>query len=253
MHPTSPIFVSVSRPPITALRRTRHPVLSFHVLPVRSHFTSPPRKKIILTPIHPPQTDSAALVRLQADHVSRTLVPSFYRYLQAQDAESQIASGKEFHDALQKLVDLLERAEKEGDDIAGSAPVGLWHENGTLGWTDVMVGPCQCFTNSSPPSSSCSFLIFFQGCSERPTCSNTIAASNFLLASNSMHGSTDSFDILPSSALAAQKNCISTVMSGTIHFFFFLCQSDVRRIRYAFNRPNTSQVADAVNSGRELP
>jgi glutathione S-transferase len=119
-----------------------------------------------MTSIHS-KTDSAALVRLQADHVTRTLVPSFYRYLQAQDAESQIAGGKEFHDALQKLVDLLERAEKEGDDLAGSTPVGLWHENGTLGWTDVMVGPCKCYTPSRPkvylPPSYSFLTLFFLG------------------------------------------------------------------------------------------
>ena len=29
--------------------------------------------------------DARALIRLQADHVNRALVPAFYRYLQAQD------------------------------------------------------------------------------------------------------------------------------------------------------------------------
>ena len=32
--------------------------------------------------------DARAIVRLQADHASRTLVPAFYRYLQAQDPGS---------------------------------------------------------------------------------------------------------------------------------------------------------------------
>jgi glutathione S-transferase len=82
--------------------------------------------------------DAKALVRLQSDHISRTLVPAFYRYLQAQDPEAQISGGKEFHAAIQSLVDLFERAEKE---VGGT---GLWVEGGDLGWADVVVAPCRC-------------------------------------------------------------------------------------------------------------
>jgi glutathione S-transferase len=42
-------------------------------------------------------------VRLQADHISRTLVPAFYRFLQAQDLDAQAASLQEFFDALEQL------------------------------------------------------------------------------------------------------------------------------------------------------
>jgi glutathione S-transferase len=47
------------------------------------------------------------------DHVSRTIVPAFYRYLQAQDQNAQIELGKEFISSLEGLVVLLERAEHE--------------------------------------------------------------------------------------------------------------------------------------------
>jgi hypothetical protein len=80
--------------------------------------------------------DAKALVRLQSDHINRTLVPAFYRYLQAQDSEAQIAGGKEFDAAIQYLVELFERAERE---VGGT---GLWVEGGDLGWADVIVGPC---------------------------------------------------------------------------------------------------------------
>jgi hypothetical protein len=82
-------------------------------------------------------TDAKALVRLQSDQISRTLVPAFYRYLQAQDPEAQISGGKEFHAAVQSLVELFERAERE---VGGT---GLWVEGGDLGWADVMVAPCE--------------------------------------------------------------------------------------------------------------
>jgi glutathione S-transferase len=86
--------------------------------------------------------DACALVRLQADHVNRNLVPAFYRFLQAQDPAAQIEGGREFHTALEGLASLLERTEKECTD-GDFKSVGLWHERGELGWTDVMAGPCE--------------------------------------------------------------------------------------------------------------
>ncbi|KAG0694000.1 thioredoxin-like protein [Suillus ampliporus] len=89
--------------------------------------------------LFPPDPYAKALVRLQSDHINRTLVPAFYRYLQAQDPEAQISGGKEFHVAIQSLVELFERAERE---VGGT---GLWIEGGNLGWADVVVGPCGIF------------------------------------------------------------------------------------------------------------
>lgn len=98
------------------------------------------------------RTDARALVRLQSDHVNRSLVPAFYRYLQAQDEEKQIEGGKEFHGAIEGLVTLLERAEREitggggasgeGEQRALRKGLGLWVAGGDLGWTDIMAGPC---------------------------------------------------------------------------------------------------------------
>lgn len=100
----------------------------------------------------PPAADARALVRLQMDHVSRTIVPAFYRYLQAQDQNAQIEFGNEFVASFEGLVTLFERAEREVVDTGGAAGegevkalkqgLGLWVEGGELGMTDVMVGPC---------------------------------------------------------------------------------------------------------------
>ena len=98
--------------------------------------------------------DARALVRLQADHVNRSLIPSFYRYLQAQDPQKQIEYEKEFHSSLTGLVDLLQRAERdvlggggvtgEGDLQALRKGLGLWIPGEEdLGWTDIMAGPCK--------------------------------------------------------------------------------------------------------------
>ncbi|KAG1735627.1 glutathione S-transferase [Suillus paluster] len=140
----------------------------------------------------PPSSDpyAKALVRLQSDHINRTLVPAFYRYLQAQDPDAQIAGGKEFHAAIQSLVELFERAERE---VGGT---GLWVEGGDLGWADVVVGPWG------------KFEAWLGRLFEDPAFKRTCSSEELYL---------DSYE------------------------------------RYAFNRPNTSQVANAINSGRGLP
>lgn len=92
-------------------------------------------------------------MRLQADHVNRSLVPAFYRYLQAQGEESQIEKGKEFVESIETLVGLLERTEREilgGGGISGDGELqtlrkglGLWiPEEKELGLADIMAGPC---------------------------------------------------------------------------------------------------------------
>lgn len=110
------------------------------------------------------------MVRLQADHVNRTLVPAFYRFLQAQDTEIQINAGKEFHAAIEALVVLFERAEREvlgGGGVSGegerkalSKGLGLWVEGGDLGWTDVMVGPCKLSLSLSSCQNADFFFVF---------------------------------------------------------------------------------------------
>jgi glutathione S-transferase len=81
--------------------------------------------------------DARALVRLQADYISRDIVPAWYRYLQSQEPETQIEHGKAYLQALQKLFALFIRAEEEGELGA----VGLWREGGELNFADIMVAP----------------------------------------------------------------------------------------------------------------
>jgi len=157
-----------------------------------------------------------ALVRLQSDHVSRTLVPAFYRYLQAQDPSAQIEGGKEFYEAIEHLVKLLEKTERECERGNGDyKAVGLWREGGELGWTDVMVGPwlfragnvLKHYRGFSLPSGE-KFNAWLQRLLEHPAFKGTCSDEELYI---------DSYE------------------------------------RYAFNRPGTSQVANAINSGRGLP
>jgi glutathione S-transferase len=66
------------------------------------------------------------------------IVPAFYRYLQAQDIEAQIESGKEFLNGVETLIKLFERAENESED----GNCGLWNEGGAPSLADILVGPC---------------------------------------------------------------------------------------------------------------
>ncbi|KAI0764797.1 glutathione S-transferase C-terminal-like protein [Fomes fomentarius] len=162
--------------------------------------------------LFPPLSDpyARALIRLQADNVNRSLVPAFYRYLQAQDADKQIEGGKSFVEALNGLVQLFERAEREG-----YTAYGLWFERGSLSYADVMAAPwifratnvLKHYRGFVLPEGE-RFLAYVERLLGHPAVKRTSSTEQLYL---------DSYE------------------------------------RYAFNRPNTSQVANAINAGTALP
>ncbi|KAI0718386.1 glutathione S-transferase C-terminal-like protein [Cerioporus squamosus] len=162
--------------------------------------------------LFPPLSDpyARALIRLQADTVNRSLVPAFYRYLQAQDEEKQIEGAKGFVDAIDALVKLFERAEREG-----CTSYGLWHETGSLSYADVMAGPwifratnvLKHYRGFALPEGE-RFRAYVDKLINHPAFKRTCSTEQLYL---------DSYE------------------------------------RYAFNRPNTSQVANAINAGTALP
>jgi glutathione S-transferase len=167
-----------------------------------------------------------ALARLQGDQINRALVPAFYRYLQAQDEEKQISAGKDFLDAFEGLVKLLERAEHEILSPQGSAGdgeaqmlakgLGVWIPGQTdLGWADIMAGPWLYRASIVLPHYRGFELpqgervrAWLKRLFEHPAFKATCSTEQLYL---------DSYE------------------------------------RYAFNRPNTSMVATAINEGRALP
>ncbi|KAF3193568.1 Glutathione S-transferase [Orbilia oligospora] len=76
----------------------------------------------------PEDPKQKAYSRLWADHISRNIVPTFYRYLQAQEVEKQAEYGKEFE---KQVNTLLEAADPKGPFFAGTK----------LSFVDVMVAP----------------------------------------------------------------------------------------------------------------
>jgi len=169
-----------------------------------------------------------ALVRLQCDHINRTLVPAFYRYLQAQDSSAQIECGKEFLTSIEQLVTLFEGAEQE---LEGTA-VGLWKEGGQLGRADIMAGPWL--------FRACNVLKHYRGF-ELPQ-GPKVGAWLGRLFDHPAFKVTCSIEEL---YLDSYERLVFNFCP------FRLILSSARR--YAYNRPNTSQVANAINSGRGLP
>ena len=68
-------------------------IVNFHSS-LNSFADSTTGKKTLLPP--KPDPYARALVRLQADRISRTLVLTFYRFLQAQDLASQMTGARDF-------------------------------------------------------------------------------------------------------------------------------------------------------------
>ncbi|KAI0658964.1 glutathione S-transferase C-terminal-like protein [Cubamyces menziesii] len=155
--------------------------------------------------LFPPLSDpyARALVRLQADSVNRSLVPAFYRYLQAQDEDKQIEGAKGFIEAIEGLVTLFTRAEREG-----YTAYGLWHERGSLSYADVMAAPW------------------------------LFRATNVLKHYRGF--------VLPQGAR------FRVYVDRVVNHPAFKRTCSTEQL-YAFNRPNTSQVANAINAGTALP
>ncbi|KAE9389357.1 hypothetical protein BT96DRAFT_834997 [Gymnopus androsaceus JB14] len=149
-----------------------------------------------------------ALVRLQCDHINRSVVPAFYRYLQAQDQAAQIKGGQEFHESI--------KASGSGERKALAIGLGLWvNENEDIGLTDVMIGPW--FYRATNVLKHYRGFVFPEGEKFNKWLNKLFAHPDFKGTCSTEDLYLDSYE------------------------------------RYAFNRPNTSQVANAVNSGRGLP
>jgi glutathione S-transferase len=180
-----------------------------------------------------------AKARLAIDHVNRNIVPAFYRYLQAQEEEKQVKGAKEYVDALAGLVDSMD---KEGP---------FWGGN-ELGMVDMTVLPWILRGRTVLRSSSYrligriiltstrhyrSFAIPFSPDSRYKKWEDAVCSHPAVKATTSEDGLyLDSYER----------------WAGAYNERMMFCElSDVPR--YAKNLPNTSKVADAINSGRGLP
>jgi len=173
--------------------------------------------------LYPSKKDlySRAQLRILSDTVNRALLPAMYRYLTLQDPAVQATASKEFTECLTKLGDMFEKAESEG-----CIGLGLWSGEQELSIVDVMVAP----------------WIF--------------RATNALAH---YRGYVLPFASIPGTIGDPKEHKLSAWIHRLLSHpaFKATCSEEQLYIdsyeRYAFNRPKTSMVAEAVNAGRNLP
>ncbi|KAF1814357.1 glutathione S-transferase [Eremomyces bilateralis CBS 781.70] len=141
--------------------------------------------------------------RLWSDHANRHIVPTFYRYLQEQDAEKQLEHAVDLKNQIAKLV-------------TAADPAGPFFLGPTLSFVDAQIAPwvlrlsrvLKPYRGWPDPESGGRWETWVKAIEAEPAVQATTSNDDLYL---------DSYE------------------------------------RYAENRPNTSQVANAVNSGRGLP
>jgi glutathione S-transferase len=151
----------------------------------------------------PPDAQTRATCRLWADHINRSIIPSFYRLLQAQDPDDQVLHGTELRDEISKLVDA---ADADGPFFLGR----------NFGFVDVQVAPWIVRLKR--------VLGPYRGWPEPEEGSRWERWVSAIENENSVRSTTSDEGL-------------------------YLDSYE----RYAENRPDTSQLANAVNSGRGLP
>ncbi|KAF3080934.1 hypothetical protein TWF706_002433 [Orbilia oligospora] len=177
----------------------------------------------------PEDPKQKAYSRLWADHISRNIVPTFYRYLQAQEVEKQAEYGKEFEKQVSpptavligpnlgtKYPALMHVDSQVNTLLEAADPKGPFFAGTKLSFVDVMVAPwilrcprvLQPYRGWQPPSEDSRFGRYI-------------------------------------SALESERSVKATTSDEELYLDSYE--------RYAENRPNTSQVAKAINEGRGLP
>ena len=151
----------------------------------------------------PPDAQTRATARLWSDHVNRSIIPSFYRLLQAQVEDKQIELAGELKNEIAKLV-------KAAD------PTGPFFLGSEIGFVDVQIAPWVLrlrrvlgpYRGWPEPEQGSRWAKWVDAIENDPSVKATTSDDGLYL---------DSYE------------------------------------RYAENRPDTSQLANAVNSGRGLP
>ena len=141
------------------------------------------------------------------------------------------------------LVGMFEKAESAEGGVGGGtkSSLGLWREGGDLGWADALVAPCV------SPCRHCSDWLSW------------LFRSTNVLAEYRGFEQPDH----PRFRQWLERVCSHPAVVATSSTRDLYIDSYARRgrrgencadsSRYAENRPHTSQVADAINSGRGLP
>ncbi|SJX61971.1 related to glutathione-S-transferase [Sporisorium reilianum f. sp. reilianum] len=165
--------------------------------------------KSLLPPLSDPY--ERALYRLAVDKTNRNLIPSFYRYLQAQEVEAQLEGAKEFTAHLSDFVRTMSTS---------PTSAGFW-DGQSLSIVDCTVAPWLYRATN--------VLRHFRGFDPQQLLEADVF-ERWSKWTQAVFG-LDAFK--------------ATTSTDELYLDSY--------VRYAQNRPMTSQVADAINKGRGLP
>lgn len=90
------------------------------------------------------ETYTRAQARALGEQFNKECVPRFYAYLQAQEADQQVAKGKEFKDALGQFTQRL-------GSVPGASQEDTWATGGDFGWVECIAAPCTRATDLRHP------------------------------------------------------------------------------------------------------
>ncbi|KAJ8462838.1 hypothetical protein ONZ51_g10640 [Trametes cubensis] len=174
---------------------------------IRLNYVDPPRSlnesTVIMDFLEDYTLHGVVWSRFAASNTKRSSHTTGSLFPPLSDPYKQIEGAKGFNEAIEGLVTLFTRAEREG-----YTAYGLWHERGSLSYADVMAAPW------------------------------LFRATNVLKHYRGF--------VLPQGARF--RAYVDRVVNHPA--FKRTCSTEQL---YAFNRPNTSQVANAINAGTALP
>ncbi|KAE8230608.1 hypothetical protein CF326_g4387 [Tilletia indica] len=174
----------------------------------------------------PTQPYERSLYRIQTDRLNKSLIPTFYRFLQSQDPQTQVEHGQEFVKEVENFVKSMDRVPSSTfkDGQGRTRPNdggGFWDGSHTPSLVDFSVAP----------------WLF------RAT--NVLKHFRGLELENALDADLKERYVAWQKAVFEHPAWRATVSDEQTYLESY--------VRYAENRPNTSQVANAINAGRALP
>lgn len=157
---------------------------------------------------------------LTRSQVNRNIVPNFYRVLQEQDQQKQIANAQELRNAFDQL-------------IAAAHPRGPFFMGSQMSFVDVQAAPWVLRLRR--------VLKPYRGWPDPEEGSRFASWVNAIDSNERVRATTSTDELYLDSYERYARKCFRSIELPGADWIL------------AENRPNTSQVANAINSGRGLP
>ena len=172
-------------------------------------------------PLLPSDPKARAHSRVWSDHINRKIIPLFYKFLQEQDSSKQPAHAAEFKQQIDTLVDAAD-------------PNGPFFLGDKLSFVDVQFAPWIVRLKK--------VLVPYRGWPEEDEESRWGRWVKAVEEDEFVKSTTSGDELyLDSYERYARESTLSS--------YFLVCEADLA----TENRPNTSELAKAINEGKGLP